>query len=108
MAKRPIINIITTQCQPADEARFNKWYNETHIPMLRKFKGVKGVARYKIINDKAEKPQYIAVYHFDSLKDFEDFGKSPELAAAIAEMKESWPQGIEIVGRVQHELIQQW
>lgn len=108
MANRPIVNIVTTQCNPKDEARFNKWYNEVHIPMLMKYKGVKGVTRYKTSAEKAEKPTFIAIYKFDTAKDFENFGKSPEFAAAIAEMKQSWPQGIEIVSRAQHELIQEW
>ncbi|HEX7474695.1 MAG TPA: EthD family reductase [Dehalococcoidales bacterium] len=108
MADRPIVNIVTTQCLAQDESRFNKWYNEVHIPMLMKYKGVKAVARYKTTSEKSEKPMFIAVYKFNSAKDFENFGKSPEFAAAIAEMKQSWPQGIEIVGRAQHELIQEW
>lgn len=108
MAEQPIINVITSQCQPQDEVRFNKWYNEVHIPMLMKYKGVKRVARYKVTREKSEKPRYVAIYQFDSQKDFENFGKSPELAAAIAEMKQSWPQGLDIISRVQQELIKEW
>ncbi len=105
MADVPMINIVGTVCPPQDEERFNKWYNEVHIPMLCKFKGVKGVTRYKIANHASGGAQYIAVYNFDSLKDFESFGKSPEFAAAIKEMNESWPQGISIVSRAQYESI---
>ncbi len=106
MAKIPIINIVTTQCSHQDEARFNKWYNEVHIPMLMKYRGVKTVARYKVMN--AKSPQFIAIYRFDSLKDFEAFGASPELKAAIEEMQQSWPQWIEITARQQYELIKEW
>jgi uncharacterized protein (TIGR02118 family) len=106
MAKKPMINVVTTQCQPQDEFKFNVWYNEVHIPMLMKYKGVKRVARYKVIDAKVS--QYIAIYHFDSLQDFEAFGKSPEFKAAIAEMNQSWPKGIEIIARQQSELIKDW
>jgi uncharacterized protein (TIGR02118 family) len=106
MAKKHVINIVTTQCPPEDDARFNKWYNEVHIPMLMKYKGVKRVARYKVLDDKG--PQYMAVYHFESMQDFQDFGKSPEFKAAIEEMNQSWPKGIQITGRQQSELIQEW
>ncbi|HSW57921.1 MAG TPA: EthD family reductase [Dehalococcoidales bacterium] len=106
MAKKPIMNVITTRCQPQDEPRFNKWYNEVHIPMLMKFRGVKAVARYKVLD--SQSPQYIAVYHFNSLDDFKAFGASPEFKAAIEEMNQSWPKGIEIVSRQQSELIQEW
>jgi uncharacterized protein (TIGR02118 family) len=106
MAKNAVINVVTTQCQPQDEARFNKWYNEVHIPMLMKYKGVKAVARYKVIDSKV--PQFVAVYHFDSLPDFKAFGESPEFKAAIAEMNQSWPKGIDITARQQCELIKDW
>jgi uncharacterized protein (TIGR02118 family) len=106
MAKKPLINVVTTQCPPQDEAKFNKWYNEVHIPMLMKYKGVKAVARYKVVDSKV--PQFIAIYHFDSQQDFEAFGKSPEFKAAIEEMGQSWPKGIEFTSRQQSELIKQW
>jgi uncharacterized protein (TIGR02118 family) len=108
MADKPIINIVGTVCPAQDEARFNKWYNEVHIPMLRKYKGLKGVTRYKIACEAPGSAQYIAVYNFDSVKDFEAFGKSPEFAAAIKEMNQSWPKGLSIVSRVQYEVIQNW
>ena len=106
MAKKPIINVVTTQCPPQDEAKFNKWYNDVHIPMLMKYKGVKAVARYRVMD--AKTPQFIAIYHFDSQQDFEAFSKSPEFKAAIEEMGQSWPKGIEITSRQQSELIKQW
>jgi uncharacterized protein (TIGR02118 family) len=105
MANKKVINIVTTTCQPADEDRFNKWYNEVHIPLIRKYKGVKRVARYKVTGDKV---QYLAVYHYDSLKDLEAMSNSPEFKAAIAEMNQSWPTGIEILNRQQCELIADW
>jgi uncharacterized protein (TIGR02118 family) len=108
MPEKPIINIVTTECLPQDEARFNRWYNEVHIPMLMKCPGVKGAARYKVTGGNSHKPRFIAVYYFDSRQAFENYKNSPQFAAAIEEMNQSWPQGIEIVSRVQHELIQEW
>ena len=50
MAKKPIINIITTQCPTDDEVKFNKWYNEVHIPMLMKYQGCEaGSPLYKVL-----------------------------------------------------------
>jgi uncharacterized protein (TIGR02118 family) len=103
---KKFINIVTTTCKPAEEARFNKWYNEIHIPMIKKYKGVKRVARYKVLN--ADNLQFIAVYHFDSIKDFEAMSASPEFKAAIEEMNQSWPNADFIIGRQQSELIQDW
>ena len=40
MAKARYLNIVGTECVAKDEAKFNKWYNEVHIPMLLKYKGL--------------------------------------------------------------------
>jgi len=108
MASKPIINIVATQCQPVDEAKFDKWYNEVHIPMLMKFKGLKSVARYKSISESSKSPRFIAIYKYASAKDFEDMNKSPELAAALKEMQETWGQRIELTSRIQYELIKEF
>lgn len=89
MAKSRVINIVATECVPADEAKFNKWYNEVHIPMLMKFKGIKKVTRYKVLDDGKGKGQYLAVYEYDSKEDMAALNASPEFKAAIEEMTET-------------------
>jgi uncharacterized protein (TIGR02118 family) len=108
MAKNEVLNIVATACQPEDEERFNKWYNEVHIPMLLKYKGIVGAARYKIIDPSSSQPKYIALYRYASVKDLEGLNKSPELQAALKEMKESWGDGIEVKFVSNYELIQEW
>lgn len=108
MAKKQILNIVTTQCQPHEEEKFNKWYNETHVPMLLKFDRIQAVGRYKVINKNTELPQYLAVYKFSDLKAFEDFEKSPELEAAIKEMIDSWGKRIDTISRIQYVTIKEW
>ncbi len=90
MAKTRILNIIATECVPKNDIKFNKWYNEVHIPMLLKYKGIKKVTRYKIIDEKAEKPGYIAVYEFDSKESLAEMPNSAEFKAAIEEMQNTW------------------
>ena len=108
MENSPVIHIVGTQCRPEDEARFNKWYNEVHIPMLLKFKGLKGAARYKITSDSGEYPTYLAIYQYESQQAYEASRHSPELAAALEEMKGSWPGGLDTKWRVQYQLIKNW
>jgi len=108
MPGKPVINIVATRCQPVDDEKFNRWYNEVHIPMLLKYKKLLGVARYKVITESPTLPQYIAIYKYASLKDLQDFSKSPKLAAAAKEMQETWGQKIELTSRVQYELIKEW
>ena len=99
-----VIHIVGTRCQAEVEDRFNKWYDEVHIPMLLKFKGLKKATRYKILKPREDYPEYVAIYEFESREAFEDYEKSPEMSAAIAEMKETWKDGgWEMVWRVQYE-----
>jgi len=105
MADKQIIFIVGTQCQVKDEAKFNKWYDEVHIPMLMKSGKVMGVSRYKVVGKPGEALRYIAIYKFASMKDFEAFEASPELAAARKEMQETWGSNAEVTSRVQYELV---
>jgi uncharacterized protein (TIGR02118 family) len=90
MAKIRIINIVATECAPKNDAKFNKWYDEVHIPMLMKYKGIKKVTRYKVLEDKEQQPKYLAVYEFDTKEDLDGLQTSPEFKAAIEEMQETW------------------
>ncbi len=109
MNSGPIINMVATQCQPEDEEKFNKWYDEVHIPKLLKFKGIVEVTRYKLINTSEEYPKYLAIYRFENQSAFQSFQTSPELAAAREEMRETWKgEGFKIIWRVQYEPMKTW
>ena len=109
MATSPVINVVAIQCQPEVEEKFNKWYDEIHIPMLFKFKGMKKVTRYKILKETEEYPSYLMIYEFESRKAYEEYETSPELTAGRTEMKESWKEGgFEIKWRVQYETTKIW
>jgi len=98
MAKARILNMVYTECYPAKEAAFNKWYNEVHIPMLMKYKGMKKVTRYKITDEKAKKPRFLAVYEYDTMAAYKALNDSQEFKDAIAEMNETWKSGFDITG----------
>jgi quinol monooxygenase YgiN len=104
-----VVNLVTTECQPEVEAKFNKWYDEIHIPLLFEFKGMKKVTRYKILKTTEGFPAYLAIYEFEDRQAYEEYEQSPEITAARAEMKETWPgKGFEIKWRVQYEEIKTW
>ncbi len=109
METKSVIHIVATQCQPEIEEKFNKWYDETHIPMLFKYSGLKSATRYKLLSESEDYPKYLAVYEFESREAFKAYQTSPELAEALEEMKETWKQnGYETKWRVQYELIKTW
>jgi len=89
MAKARIINIVTTECPPEMAAKFNKWYNEVHIPMLMKYKGIKKVTRYKAVEAPGATPKYIAVYEYDSKEDMAGLHNSPAFQAVREEMEQT-------------------
>ena len=109
METKSLIHIVGTQCQPEVEEKFNAWYEQTHIPMLLKCDGLKGVTRYKIKKSSEGYPEYLAIYEFDSREAFEAYETSPELASALEEMRETWKEGgYETVWRVQFETLKTW
>ena len=66
-----------TEPQPEHEAEFNRWYDEEHVPMLRRVEGVLAARRFRA---REGTPRYIALY---DLAD-ERVPGSPGWRAAIA------------------------
>lgn len=109
MGSESILNIVATECHPEDEAKFNKWYNEVHIPLILKFKGIKKAARYHQIGENKEYPTYLAIYEYESKEALAAHPDSPELAAALKEMNETWKDRMfEIKWMIPYESIKTW
>jgi len=89
MSKARVVNIVCTECKPEDAEQFNKWYNEVHIPMLMKYKGIKKVTRYTSIQNEG-KPRYLAIYEFDKKADMDNMQSTQAFKDAIEEMNETW------------------
>ncbi|MDD5127434.1 MAG: EthD family reductase [Dehalococcoidales bacterium] len=90
MANKPVLLFVATECPPAIEAKFNKWYDEVHIPLLMKYKGVKRVRRGRLTKEDAALAPYLAIYEFDSEADYEGFMKSPERSVAMKDMEDTF------------------
>ena len=109
MGKDLVMNIVASDCAADKEAAFIKWYNEVHIPMLFKYQGMKRVTRYQLIGESKEQARYLACYEYESKEDMEALHQSPEFAAAIEEMRETWKDGgFEIKWAAQYEPIKSW
>jgi antibiotic biosynthesis monooxygenase (ABM) superfamily enzyme len=106
MANARIINVVATECAPENDAKFNKWYDEVHIPMFLKYKGLKKVTRYRNIDDKT---RFLAIYEYDTKEDLNNLPNSPEFKAAIAEMQQTWKDNpIKITLATNYEPIKAW
>ncbi len=109
MKTKSVINIVGTICPPEGEEKFNKWYNEKHVPDLLKIRELKGVTRYKITNPAEGFPTYLAVYEFENQKAFAAYSKSPELTAALEDARNMFKEtGAGTKWRVQYECIKSW
>ena len=109
MEKKPVIFMVWTQCLPEYAEEFNKWYDEVHVPLLLKFKGLKRVARYRVIGESSKYHEYLASYEFRSEKIFKEFWDSPERAVALEERLNSWEdKPYEIKAMVYYGLIRSW
>ncbi len=108
MGTGSVFNFVATECRPDDDARFNKWYDEVHIPMLFKYSGMLGVTRYKLADDSSGQARYLAVYEFKDATSLAAFEKSPELAAARDEMAQSWQGKFTIKWRAPYTPLKTW
>jgi len=109
MENKPVINVVGMRCQPEVEEKFKKWYDEIHIPMLLKFKGLKEVNLYKILKVSEGYPEYLSISEYDNQEAFAAYETSPELAAALEETRETWKDGgWERIWRVQYETMKTW
>ena len=121
MEPKPVIYEVIYQCKPEVEEEHNTWVDDTHIPMLLQFKGLKRLDRYKLVSEiqpyglynRIDAPEgyseYILILEFENWQDFEAYEASPERAAAIEEARtHDWHGLHEVKRRVQYELVKAW
>jgi uncharacterized protein (TIGR02118 family) len=109
MDSKSTLKIVASECGIDDEDKFNKWYNEVHIPLLLKYRGITRVGRYKQLDDNKEHPKYLAFYEFESKEAMDAFEDSPEFATAMKDMdKAGKNSGFEIKWVVAYEPIKTW
>ncbi len=77
--------IVMAKVKPEQEAAFNRWYDEDHMPKaLNRFPGVISGRRYKIM-DGGDGYNYMALYEFESQDKLNETMKSDALKNLIVE-----------------------
>jgi quinol monooxygenase YgiN len=80
------------------EAAFNQWYDEEHVPQVLRYNGAVSARRYrKLASD--EKYDYMAVYEFASEAVLKQFLQSDALKDLRAEYDKHFGQVSERVGQ---------
>ena len=76
MARYMLLALNGPTAGEGDEAAYNKWYDEVHVPDLKEVAGITSARRFKIIQAKGVSWPYVAAYEIET----------DDLAATMAEM----------------------
>jgi uncharacterized protein (TIGR02118 family) len=84
-----MVRLLVLYGHPKDPAAFDKYYQETHIPIAKKLKGLKKWTVGKVMGTPGGEPPpyyYIADLYMESREAFEEMLASPEGKAAVADV----------------------
>ena len=109
LEKEQVLYFVGTDIAQELKEKFNKWYDETHIPMLLKSESLNGVTRYqRSPNAGGEYPEYMAIYEFDNRQAYDAFIASGEAADASKERKQTWGTLDFVKSRMLYEPMRTW
>lgn len=113
METKHVINMVGFMCPAELDEEFNKSYDETHISLNMKFRGLIRATRYRLVRPSSdaivkEYPQYLTIYKFKDYSTFKTWDASPERAAARADFPSWVERGVEMLWRVRYESIKTW
>ena len=95
-----MIRLLILYGQPKDPKGFLKYYNEVHIPIARKMKGLKKWTIGKVIGTPGDQPTpyfYIADLYAESRSAMEAILESPEGKAAVKDVPNFATGGVTFV-----------
>lgn len=109
MKGTPYILLRGLRCHPDDVAKFEKWYDEVHIPMLMKYKGIVSIVRGKAVVDKEKYPTYLGLMTFESKEAADGYETCEALAEAKKEAAVTWKdRPFTSVWRALYEVKRSW
>jgi ketosteroid isomerase-like protein len=85
--------IVKTTITAAQDAAFNHWYDEEHVPGMLQAAGVLSGRRYRQLSGD-DGYQYAAVYGFEDRSSLRAFFRSDEFSALQADYDAKWPSEI--------------
>jgi antibiotic biosynthesis monooxygenase (ABM) superfamily enzyme len=108
-----VIWSVGLQCRSEDDDKFNRWYDEVHVPMLLKGNHVAKVTRYKLASETYDVapgamqcPTYQTIYEFEDQDAFESWMRGEDRAAAGIDKAEMWgDRGYEVVWAGRYDVM---
>jgi len=108
MSKR-VIHVVEVDCNPEVATKYNKWYNEVHIPMILKYEGILRATRYQLLSGPPGQARYLTIYEFKDQGAMEAFPQSTVYAAVDEELKQTWKgKEFQIKMAAKFEMIGTW
>ena len=116
MSDQAVIWTVGIQCKAEDEAKFNTWYDDVHVPMLLKGDFVKKVSRYKLAAETYHVgvttqvcPNYLTIYEFENQQKFESWMNSEARAEAGDDKVQTWGDNCyEVKWATRYNLTNSW
>ena len=84
-----MVKLLVLYGHPQDPAAFDKYYQEAHIPVAKRMKGLKKWTIGKVIGTPDNQPSpfyYVAELYMESREEFDALLASPEGQAAVADV----------------------
>lgn len=116
MAETRVFWVVGTQCLPdTDEEDYNRWYNESHVPLLMANGLVKRTWRMKLSDTVYHEaktthtaPRYMAIYEFESGVDLEKW--LSDRSAGTRDKLQKWGEngGYEVFWTSRYDVIGAW
>ena len=103
-----MVRLLVLYGQPKDPAAFDKYYNEIHVPLAKKMKGLKKWTIGKVAGTPGGKPSpyyYIADLYAESREAIEAILASPEGKAAVDDVPKFASGGVTFVYTVIEEVL---
>ncbi len=116
MISEPLIWIVGIQCRTEDEAKFNAWYDDVHVPMLLKGDCIKKVTRFKLADETYQVgtttqvcPNYLTIYEFANRDRFDSWMTGQGRAEAGDDKAKTWSENpYEVKWATRYDLINAW
>ena len=103
-----MVKLLVLYGQPKDPAAFDKYYQEVHIPLAKKMRGLKNWTIGKVLGTPDGSPSdvyYVAELTMESREAFEELLASPEGQAAVADVPNYATGGVKFLYTEVEEVI---
>lgn len=112
MSGTPVIWTVGLECRTEDDDKFNRWYDEVHVPMLLEGGHVARVTRYRLSSETHDVapgamqcPTYQTIYEFEDEDAFSSWMREDRAAAARDKAATWGDRGYDVIWAARYDLM---